>query len=203
MKEVNGKESCEQNARAELLAAGIPLFAEKGYAGTSVREIVALAGVTKPVLYYYFNNKAGLLTAILDSAAERQESLVARVLEAPGAAIERLIYLYRLIYQEVKENFGLFKLIHHLIFGPPQGTPPYDLERYHRVMVDAVKRIYQRGVEEGELREEDPDDVAILVIGLTGFCFHLDYLHPESMDPGRAERLLRLAFQGMVMSEVD
>jgi hypothetical protein len=44
----------KQNARERLLEAGIALFAEKGYASTSVREIVARAGVTKPVLYYYF-----------------------------------------------------------------------------------------------------------------------------------------------------
>jgi len=203
MKGRNGKIPVEQNARWELVAAGTALFAQKGYAGASVREIVNRAGVTKPVLYYYFENKEGLLRAILDWAAEQQEALLAHVLETPGTAMERMIHLYCLIYEGVRENFDLFKLIHNLIFGPAQGVPPYDLERYHRVMVDAVKRIYLKGLEEGELREEDPDEVAILVIGLTDFCFHLDYLHPESMDPERPERLLRLAFRGLVRRNDD
>lgn len=190
----------EQSARGELISAGTALFAQRGYAGASVREIVHRAGVTKPVLYYYFQNKEGLLRAILDWAAEQQESLLAHVLEKPGTAVERMIHLFRLIYRGLSENFDLFKLIHNLIFGPPQGAPPYDLERYHRVMVDAVKEIYLKGLADGELREEDPDEVAILVIGLTNFCFHLDYLHPESMDPDRVERLLRLAFRGLVRS---
>ena len=42
------------------LSAARELFARKGYSGTSVREIVAAADVTKPVLYYYFRNKEGL-----------------------------------------------------------------------------------------------------------------------------------------------
>ncbi|MBN2125321.1 MAG: helix-turn-helix transcriptional regulator, partial [Deltaproteobacteria bacterium] len=63
------KKSDEQSVRLSLLMAGITLFAEKGYASTAVREIVAHAGVTKPVLYYYFQNKEGLFRAILDAAA--------------------------------------------------------------------------------------------------------------------------------------
>ena len=203
MKGQNGKGSSEQNARGELLSAGIALFAEKGYASTSVREIVALAGVTKPVLYYYFQSKEGLFRAILDWAAEQQEALLAHVLETPGTAMDRTIHLYNLIYQGVMENQSLFKLVHNLVFGPPQGRPPYDLERYHRVMVDAIRAIYLEGLERGELREANPEEVAFLVIGLTDFCFHLDYLHPESMDSGRPERLLRLAFRGLVQRNDD
>ena len=40
------------DAKTRLMEAGIALFEEQGYASTSVREIVARAGVTKPVLYY-------------------------------------------------------------------------------------------------------------------------------------------------------
>ncbi|MBW2208934.1 MAG: helix-turn-helix transcriptional regulator, partial [Deltaproteobacteria bacterium] len=59
-KRFKGRKPEEQDARAVLLEAATALFAQKGYAGTSVREIVERAGVTKPVLYYYFENKEGL-----------------------------------------------------------------------------------------------------------------------------------------------
>ena len=39
---------------AKIVAAAVRLFCEKGYEATAVREIVEAAGVTKPVLYYYF-----------------------------------------------------------------------------------------------------------------------------------------------------
>jgi TetR/AcrR family transcriptional regulator len=190
-------EADEQNARMMLLQAGITLFADKGYAGTSVREIVSMAGVTKPVLYYYFKSKEGLLRAILDWAAEEQEKILAETLQTPGTAFEELVRLYHRIYQGLMENRQLFRLINNLFFGPPQGTPSYDLERFHRRMVEVIKEICLRGMRRGEMRETNPEEAALLVLGVTGFCFHLDYLHPESMDPERANRLLRLAFQGL------
>lgn len=188
----------EESPRTRLLRAGIALFAEKGYADTSVREIVARAGVTKPVLYYYFESKEGIFRTILDWAAEQQGAVLSTALETPGPVLDRLIDLYRRIYQGVTKNQSLFKMIHNLIFGPPQGAPQYDLEQYRRRMVDVIKTIYLEGVANGEVRETDPDEVAILVLGLIGFCFHLDYVCPELLDPGRPERLLHLAFWGLV-----
>ena len=70
MDQIERKGNHEPDARKSLFLAGINLFAEKGYASTSVREIVSSAGVTKPVLYYYFHSKEGMFQAILDWAAE-------------------------------------------------------------------------------------------------------------------------------------
>jgi AcrR family transcriptional regulator len=56
----------DEGARHRLLVAATRLFARTGYAATSVREIVEAAGVTKPVLYYYFQSKEGLYLAILE-----------------------------------------------------------------------------------------------------------------------------------------
>ena len=190
-----------ENARTRLLESGISLFAEKGYGSTSVREIVALAGVTKPVLYYYFKNKEGIFRAILDGAAEQQEALLAEVLKTPGGVLDRLISLYRGVYQAVLENQSIFKMIHNLVFGPPQGAPDYDLEQYRRRMVNSIKAIYSDGLDLNEVKEADPDEVAILLLSIFDFCLHMDYLHPESLDQERPERLLRLAFQGLARRE--
>jgi AcrR family transcriptional regulator len=195
--QVEKEKNHEPGVRKTLLLAGINLFAEKGYAGSSVREIVSLAGVTKPVLYYYFQSKEGLFQAILDWAAEEQEGILQEALQSPGTALERIIHLYRGIYQGLMENQQLFKLINHLFFGPPQGAPRYDIERFHRRMMEVIKEIYLGGLSQGEVREIDPEEATLLVLGVTDYCFHVDYLHPECMDPERAERLLRLAFRGL------
>ena len=191
-KKINGN-----NARERLLEAGTALFAERGYASTFIREIVARAGVTKPVLYYYFKSKEGMFYTILDGAAEQQEVILAEALEAPGTVLDRLIFLYRRIYEGLIENRNLFKMIHNLVFGPRQGTPDYDIAQYHRRMVDAIKTIYLEGLAQGEVKEVDADQVAILVLSLLDFCFHLEYAHPELSDPERPESLLRLAFRGL------
>ncbi|MEY9850176.1 TetR/AcrR family transcriptional regulator [Streptacidiphilus sp. MAP5-3] len=65
-----------------LLAAASSLFAERGFAPTSVQEIVELAGVTKGAMYHYYSSKDDLLqqiyTRLLHVQAERLDAIVAR-----------------------------------------------------------------------------------------------------------------------------
>jgi AcrR family transcriptional regulator len=189
--------SPEPNARERLLETAIDLFAEKGYAGTSVREIVEQAGVSKPVLYYYFKSKEGLFLAILDIAENLQKDLLAGVLNSTGNVLDRLLILYRRVYAGSGENRNLYKMIHGLRSGPPQGAPGYDFTRYHRHMINAIHKIYEAGVDGGEVKKTAADEVAYLVLSLIDFCLHMDQVQPQLSDPQRPERLLRLAFQGI------
>ena len=197
MKRNNTGDSLKPNARERLLETAIAMFAEKGYAGTSVREIVEQAGVSKPVLYYYFKSKEGLFLAILEMAENLQKELLARVLESAGSVLERLLLLYRRIYAGIDKNRNLYKMIHGLIYGPPQGAPDYDLTRYHRHMFDAIRNIYNAGIDGGEVKKIADDEAAYLVLSLIDFCLHIDQVQPQLSDPQRPERLLRLAFQGI------
>jgi AcrR family transcriptional regulator len=197
MKHKNTDGSLEPNARERLLETAIKIFADKGYAGTSVREIVEQAGVSKPVLYYYFQSKEGLFLAILEMAENLQTELLARVLESDGNILERLLLLYRRIYAGISVNRNLYKMIYGLIYGPPQGAPDYDLMRYHRHMFDAIRNIYKAGIDGGEVKKIETDEVAYLVLSLLDFCLHMDQVQPQLSDPQRPERLLRLAFQGI------
>jgi AcrR family transcriptional regulator len=197
MKNKNKGGSTESNARERLLETAIGMFAEKGYAGTSVRAIVEQAGVSKPVLYYYFKSKEGLFLAILDQAEDLQKQLLSEVLKSEGGVLNRLLILYRRIYTGISERRGLYKMIHGLIFGPPQGAPDYDFTRYHRHMIAAIGKIYNVGLAGGEVRKAAADEFAYLVLSLIDFCLHMDQVQPQLSDPRRPERLLRLAFQGI------
>lgn len=54
-------------AETKLLRSALTLFSEKGYEGTSIREIIEGAGVTRPVLYYYFENKEDLFRRLFET----------------------------------------------------------------------------------------------------------------------------------------
>ncbi len=56
--------------RAELLAVGHELFAERGFAGTSTEEIVQRAQVTRGALYYHFRSKEDLFRAVFEAVEE-------------------------------------------------------------------------------------------------------------------------------------
>ena len=197
MQNANTARTLEVNSRERLLETATELFAEKGYAGASVREIVAKAGVSKPVLYYYFKSKEGLFYAILDWAADVQQGILNEIFEVRGTVLERFIFLYRRIYEGIQQYKSLYIMIHGLIYGPPQGVPEYDFASFQRCMLDAVKRIYAEGLSTGETRDADAEEVAFLVLGLLDFSLNMDMVLPELADSRRPERLLRLAFQGL------
>ena len=52
--------------RSQLLDVGRALFAERGPDGTSVEEVAARAGVSKPIVYDHFGGKDGLFDAVVD-----------------------------------------------------------------------------------------------------------------------------------------
>ena len=191
----------EPNARQRLLETATELFAEKGYAGTSVREIVDRAGVSKPVLYYYFKSKEGLFYAILEWAAEVQQKILNEIFATSGTVLERFIFFYRRISKGVQQYQSLYKMIHGLLYGPPQGAPEYDFPKYQRHMFDAVKRIYTNGLTAEDVKPADEDEVAFLVLSLIDFSLNMNQVLPEMADPQRPERLLRLAFQGLSQGE--
>jgi AcrR family transcriptional regulator len=197
MQYANEISTLETNSRERLLETATELFAEKGYAGASVREIVEKAGVSKPVLYYYFKSKEGLFYAILEWAADVQRNILNEIFDAKGTVLERFIFLYRRVHEGIQRYKSLYIMIHGLIYGPPEGVPEYDFASFQRCMLDAVKRIYAEGLPSGEIRNVDAEEVAFLVLGLMDFSLNMDMVLPELADSQRPERLLRLAFQGL------
>ncbi len=130
-------------------------------------------------------------------AENLQKQLLSEVLESEGSVLDRLLILYRRLYAGIQARRDLYKMIHGLIFGPPQGTPEYDFTRYHHHMINAIREIYSAGLASGEVKKAAADEVAYLVLSLIDFCLHMDQVQPQISDPQRPERLLRLAFQGI------
>ena len=58
--------------RRQILRAALKRFANAGYAATSVQQIVDDAKVSKPALYYHFNDKAGLFQALVNHQQRRR-----------------------------------------------------------------------------------------------------------------------------------
>ena len=70
-----------------MLAAATRIFARRGYQDASMDEIAAACGITKPMLYSYFDSKEGLFLACLDKGDERLRAAVRDAVEgATGAA---------------------------------------------------------------------------------------------------------------------
>lgn len=80
--------------RQALIASAIELFADRGPAAVTVREIADDAGVNHGLVHHYFGSKDGLLTAALDALSVQAADEIAAthdltVTYATGRAIER------------------------------------------------------------------------------------------------------------------
>lgn len=80
--------------RQRILHAATVLFAVRGAAGTTIRQIADAAGMNSQLIYYYFGDKTGLFHAALEAAAGRVDALLAQVTNGEGSLRERL---YRFI----------------------------------------------------------------------------------------------------------
>lgn len=93
-----GKRS--KGVKERLLDAALNLFADRGYDGVAVDEIVDAAGVNKRMVYHYFGSKEGIYAAVLEQAYEgvraSEEKFFAqrRSRATPRRAMRDLVALY-------------------------------------------------------------------------------------------------------------
>jgi AcrR family transcriptional regulator len=99
-----------QQRRQQLLDVGRRLFAERGFEGTSIEEIAAQAGVSKPVVYEHFGGKEGLYAVVVDREVERLTTAATVLLDRPytkpkfeAAAVSLLRY--------IEENSDGFRIL--------------------------------------------------------------------------------------------
>lgn len=76
--------------RQAVLVAAVRMFNERGFRETSLDEVAASLGVTKPVLYHYFGNKDQILFACIDAGLAQLRPAAAAARALPGTGLDRL-----------------------------------------------------------------------------------------------------------------
>lgn len=104
--------------RNAIIDAALPLFAQKGFAATTTKEIAAAAAVSEALIFKHFDSKAALYEAILSRCLEDEPELK-RLLALP-ASTDTLIQFVRAI-------------VNHFALDVPAS--PADLMVRHRLMI--------------------------------------------------------------------
>ena len=76
--------------RERILQEAVTLFYERGFTGTTLDDIAAELGVTKPFIYTHFKSKTDLLAAICLPTIQMSLDAAIAAIESPGSATERL-----------------------------------------------------------------------------------------------------------------
>lgn len=74
----------------QIRRAAIPVFASQGFRGTSMADVAKAAGVSRPALYQYFDNRADLFRAALDAVLQDSADAALTALNAEGSVVECL-----------------------------------------------------------------------------------------------------------------
>lgn len=151
---------------AEILAAALKIFAEKGFTATKLDEVAKAAGVSKGTIYLYFDSKEAIFKAVV------VEYVLPKISEAEhhaehynGPIKDFLIQLVEQWWLNVGQSDlgGLPKLIIAEAGNFPELAKFY-LENVIQRMRHFIANLIELGIERGEFRQCDSKYVARLFL---------------------------------------
>jgi TetR/AcrR family transcriptional regulator len=186
-----------RDAREAILKAAIRLFAEKGYAGCSIREICQAAGVTKPVLYYHFRSKEDLYQELMLDIFSQTQMNLQRLSKFNGSLRDRLILYVSSELQNCQKDPNSVRLLFRMMFSPEGEFPSFnfveEFQRERKAIALHVKR--QDPLE----CHADPELVSTALMGMMLITI-LEYLFTgrRTLTRRNAERLVDLLLASAV-----
>ncbi len=139
-----------ERSRQNIEEAALELFATRGYAHTTVSQIAAAAGVSKGLLYNYYESKEALLHGIIMGAIVESESWWFEIMQQDLPPAQQMRLITEKSIGVVKDNLRHWKLMASLAFQPDimQGLEMEIMQR-KQGMIEALQQLFERlGVED-------------------------------------------------------
>jgi AcrR family transcriptional regulator len=101
------RQARSEATRRRILDAAIDLFGEVGFAATGLGDIIERAELTKGALYYHFDSKDSLASAIIEEAAAKVFDTISTICASASPAMENLIHSSFAVAGLVTTNPGI------------------------------------------------------------------------------------------------
>jgi AcrR family transcriptional regulator len=180
--------------RERILEEAVKLFYERGFTGTTLDDIAAELGVTKPFIYTHFRSKTELLAALCKPTIELSLGAVTQAASGPGSPTERL---YRAIagFTEVvlsrQANIAIY-------FREEKNLSPEALGEINglRKKFDRVlSKLLAEGVAAGEFDVRDVSLTALAIGGMISWAYTWHRPEGRLAIDDMCERMAELALQ--------
>lgn len=149
----NNATAAEPSTRARILREASNLFATKGYAGTSTREIAAAVGIRQPSLFHHFASKTEIVDALLEYDLSESTAVAEREANAEDSAAVRLYrYLVWDIAFACQAPYNLAGLSDSIEDDPDFAHWRDRLQRLRRARMQMI----EDGIASGEFIDIDP-----------------------------------------------
>lgn len=185
--------------RRQILRAALKHFANAGYAATSVQQIVGDAGVSKPALYYYFGDKAGLFEALVNEALDERLRVMQEAAARGKNFREQGREILTALFEHFQKNRELTRIAFSTAYAAPGEIPPkLDYLEMCRRNIEFIHSLIKTAQKTGELEARfDSHDLAYSFFGHTNFYIKAPVLMPGfRVNRKTAERVVELFFAG-------
>ncbi|MFC9875932.1 TetR family transcriptional regulator [Nocardia salmonicida] len=181
--------------RARLLGAAIAAFAEKGFHGTTTRDIAAAAGLSPAAVYVHHKSKEELLYLISRSGHEETLDLVLKAVESsgePATALRNVVHAFAV--HHARGHTGARIVNYELSALTPEHYAEI-LDIRHRIDRE-IRGLVERGVAAGDFDTASPRmaAVALLSLGIDIARWYRDEgeWSPEDIAAAYADMALRI-----------
>lgn len=152
--------------RHRLVVEATRLFVERGFDGTSMREIADACGVTKAALYYHYPSKADLLLDIVDTYLEAVSQAVARGRDGRTTAAEQLRGVIAELFALPPEGRAVIRVAMHDLRHLHESDRAAFGAAYHQRFLRPLTEVVQAGNASGEFGPHDPATVVWIILGM-------------------------------------
>jgi len=160
-----------KRVRRNIIEAARALFAEKGYSGAKVEEIVVRARTTKPMIYYYFGSKERLFAAVLEDVYAGMRAIEQSLQLAELPALEAMRKVIEVTFDYHAKNPEWVRLVSIAnIHYAKHILASKTIASKNSAIIELMGGLLRRGTKEGVFRKDvDPVHIHLLIISL---CFY-------------------------------
>lgn len=159
------------SGRDVLLDAARELMIASGSSDVSLHAIARGAGVTAPLVKYYFGSKEGLLTAIVESDTARSLGQLQQLIELDISPTQKLTLHVTGIIRTYARHPYLNGLLNRLVRESGSERSERIKANFVEPLIKAQRVIIEAGVAAGEFRPIDPNHAYFLIVGACQYLF--------------------------------
>lgn len=151
-----------EERKHQILNAAEDVFTAKGFAAARMDDIAEETGLSKGTLYLYFKSKDDLIIAILDRIFQREVNALERLKTEPISASAAIQKFTDVATRNVRAMLRLMPIAYEFLALAFRNTyVQHALKHYFNRYLDILVPIIQRGIDSGEFRPVDAEEVAI------------------------------------------
>lgn len=161
--------------KIRILRAAEELFAQKGYEGTSIREIGKRARTNTALIYYYFGDKESLYRSTLEEMVIEIPQHLEELLSSPEGAEGKLRRIMQMMVTLVPRRSHFFQIIHRELANesPRLG---YVADKYFARNYELVRSFMKEAIRGGHFRDLDLQLAPVSLVAMIIFFFYNRFL---------------------------